>query len=370
MNSGFSNQKIVDQFIEECIKPMFPNCSVVSSGSGLVPGNMKNPPIRDLQFNTNNKHYVGSRYSFNRTHKFLHYTSLKGLFGILDSKELRMYNLRQMDDPNEVSYVLDALNLTSKSEYTTSLVKDGYYCLSMVEPKVEKFENSLDLWRRYGDDGRGVAIEIEFPKSHVKYWTQYHLSRVHYGDSGLIELRDWLDKCIQFMKANRLNLENLDSAMRIAKACHKREIYRLEKEVRLIYSLRRLLHVSDYKIVEMKQNDSNIHFDLSGSRKPTDYHTLEIESERWKNYTQLKGIEVTKKEAIRNYPQVKIKSVVFGYRIPHHEAGELCQFIHENLDKKVRFYDSPLRRYFTTEFNEKQFYGYKDPTHKSKPTEQ
>jgi len=369
MSFTFSNNKLVDQFVEDCIRPMFPNGSIMSSSSGIVSADAINPPIRSIDFNQNNKSYVGSSYSYSGVHKFLHYTSLKGLLGILDSKQLRLYNLKYMDDPHEVSYVLEKLEIAPQNQYLADRTRDGFYCLSMIEPRVEKSESSLDVWRRYGDDGRGVAIELEFQKSHISHWVQYHLSRVYYGDKELSKLIDWWSGCNDFMKLHSLKLDNLEKAFNVVRACHKKAIYRSEREVRLIYSIRGNTHFSDYKIDEKKLTNPSIHFDVSGNRKPTDYHTLEIESKRWKNFKPIKGFNVTQSEIKKIYPQVKIKRIIFGYRISKEDAGKLHHFIRFNLDQKVQFHYSPLRRYFTNDFNEKQFYGYKDPTHKSKSTE-
>ena len=359
MSTLFPNEDIVDEFVEECIQPMFPYGSIMSRSSGIVPGHVKNPPIREVDFSQSNKSYVGSKYFFNGSYKFLHYTTLKGLMGILDSRQLRLYNLKYMDDPHEVSHVIEALSQTSKSEYMADCKRDGFYCLSMVKPIVEKSEKSIDLWRKYGDDGRGVAIELEFQKRQAAHWYQYHLSPVYYGKKDLVELQKWWNGCNEFMLRKRLSLTNLERAFQIVKACHKRAIYQSEKEVRLIYSLRGSVHVSDYKIAEKKRNDNDIHFDVSGNGNPTDYHVLDLESDKWKKFKSLEGLNATKWDLKKLYPQVKIKRVIFGYRFPRKEAGDLCRFIRENLDRKVLFCDSPLRKHFSSDYKEEDLYGFK-----------
>ena len=110
-----------------------------------------------------NKRLKGTKFYYDIEKEFIHFTSLESLFGILNSKHLRLYNLPNMDDKYEIQYALKTLSfIDSDDEYKT---KEQLYIFSMCpssrilreEPKKKKHL----LWKLHGRDGLGVIIRLK-----------------------------------------------------------------------------------------------------------------------------------------------------------------------------------------------------------------
>ena len=109
------------------------------------------------------------------SHRIIHYTSENSLLRILDSNELWFGRIDQMNDASEYTHYWNAvekvlaqlLPQVSEEELKESLaVADGHirnaaFISSWCEYFDDTPEGSLQMWRAYGDAGRGVAAVID-----------------------------------------------------------------------------------------------------------------------------------------------------------------------------------------------------------------
>ena len=104
---------------DEIIKSIFPNA---------IPSMMVTIDNGDGKSGTwtlpeNNDSIIKQTYSINEEKYFIHYTSIDGLFGILNSCQLRLYNLFTLNDPFELQFALSNIGI--------KLTENDYYRYKM-----------------------------------------------------------------------------------------------------------------------------------------------------------------------------------------------------------------------------------------------
>lgn len=332
----------VAEFENTCLKPFFPHCRPASV-SAFGAGDVKKFGYAHIELSDDHNHIKGTPYEYKKPYLFLHYTSLNSLFSILKEGKIRMYNLQSMDDKHELNYAVDKLELKYRDEWEREWMNDGYYALSMVERDVETSKKSLDLWRRYGNDGKGVAIEFKFATRYRWEWNSFYLSKVLYGDSEFDFLLRWRNSIKKFEKETGFQIQGQNKMLHQLKAYHKRYPYHTEKEVRLIYSLQGLTTINETKLQKSKKSYERIHPDASRFSSPTDYFELELDYQKNRSFPNFSRVE--EKFIKRIYPQVSISKIIFGYRIRRSEAYELYTHLGEHYKDKypqIQFEDSTL----------------------------
>lgn len=88
-------------------------------------------------------------------HSYRHYTTVKSLLAILDSKSLQLSDLEKLNDPAE-------------EERTIAVLKHKHFVISFCHSGKE----SIPMWRTYGQDENGVCLEfrsLDFACSKEKY---------------------------------------------------------------------------------------------------------------------------------------------------------------------------------------------------------
>jgi hypothetical protein len=188
---------------------------------------------QEILFNipNDNKNLINSNYFYRKG--FIHFTSFSALNSILQERALRLYNLHNLNDPREFTFASRVLNLDDK---IVQDAKDNIFLISFCEKEILKnLTSEFNIWKLYGQNGKGVAI-IFSTQNNSSYWRDYHISKVFYGSSNrnvFIKLVDLMDE---------LNIEPPTIYIDFDKiaAFHKSNLYKLEKEVRLIYDCRQL----------------------------------------------------------------------------------------------------------------------------------
>lgn len=103
-----------------------------------------------------------------------HYTDKNGLYGILQSGNIWLSDIYQMNDPSEMRYGLTPVNdiadkLITGPNYQTR--EFGLHLKFMIDNSIRSIvqfyiasftqkENDLNQWRAYGDDGHGFALKF------------------------------------------------------------------------------------------------------------------------------------------------------------------------------------------------------------------
>lgn len=128
----------------------------------------------NLRIILNNVNTIKKTLSYNSDDKnFIHYTSLNTLNFLLPSKNgkdkssprLRLSNARQMNDPNEGYTFLELIGVKKEELPVTDYETSSFYFASMSQiGDGQNLEDSLPMWKQYGDDAKGVNLTY-----HAKY---------------------------------------------------------------------------------------------------------------------------------------------------------------------------------------------------------
>ncbi|MFL5766105.1 MAG: hypothetical protein ACJ77K_19325 [Bacteroidia bacterium] len=158
---------------------------------------------------------------------FIHFTSLEALYGILNSKHLRLYNLLNMDDKYELGYAKKSLSFLSSDKESED--KEGLYamsfCSSLVVLNEEPKKKKHLLWKLHGRDGHGVIIRFKIYND-LSTWYNFYLAKCFYD----------LDNFYAIKELNEVtDKEILDAKL----GCFiKLPIYEFENEIRLVFDKR------------------------------------------------------------------------------------------------------------------------------------
>lgn len=185
-----------------------------------------NPDTRDytsLSLCSCNRHYFESDYYLKDENQFIHFCSAKKMYSIINSGQIRLYNLSHQNDKDEFKF---AAQLLGESPLACEKIRRRIYSLSMCRSETEA---DLTLWRLYGDDTKGVGLKLKIVNNPF-YWMQYHLSQIYYGN--IEKLLTYKSRKDEFEKTNKFRfIIGLERFL----GFHKSEHYSVEKEVRLIY---------------------------------------------------------------------------------------------------------------------------------------
>lgn len=210
-----------------------------------------------------NQNIIDSQYSYKGELKFIHFSSLFAIQSILNTKTIRLYNLHNLNDPREYSFAGDLVTFNSENKEDA---KNNMYLLSMCKTDIltGPAEFEYNMWRLYGQNGNGICILFDFSLSPPQYnWRDYFLSEVFYGSNSLKKL----------IKVNRLltkyENENPKTLIDIGQIAtfHKSNLYKLEKEVRLLFDCRekKTVQASKYHDSLEKQISPIIDSDITKS---------------------------------------------------------------------------------------------------------
>ena len=206
--------------------------------------------------------------SFPEENKLFHYTTLKGLFGIIGANDIFVSHVRYLNDVSEVThgqelaiYALRKLamklrfgNFSKVLERTAKIILENgvkdYFVASF-----SKVEDDLTQWRSYGkDSGVCIGFDLSTPLSFLHFWLP-RLARAVYRSGDKLKLilflvhrylaeyradlnrshsiPDWAHEA--YAKSLARKLENEFSRF-------KHECFSSEREIRLIISGEERLH--------------------------------------------------------------------------------------------------------------------------------
>jgi hypothetical protein len=278
---------------------------------------------------------LDSPYFYTKPYTFIHYTSVQSLMHILRSKKLRLYNLEGMDDKQEFVVPLKYLS-KNLSAYQIGEIKKRIFCLSLCETSLEDKMQSLSAWREYGDKGNGVGIVLSFEEKYSKQWVYFMLSKIHYANTAHRKFQA-IDKMYnEFKVKHNLTVNSFDNILYKYFAFHKHNMYKVEKEVRLIYCQ----GLSHY-------DEPSAHVDINRKNEKTSFIELELEwdwDEKTREFIIKKGITP---HMVR--PVISIDKIIFGYHIANNAKYEIAEVIHEltkDFKKKPEIVDSKLKEQF------------------------
>ncbi len=277
-----------------------------------------------------NQKLKNTMFYYNKEKEFIHFTSIEALFGILNSKHIRMYNLPNMDDKYELEYALNALSFINTE--VKNKINEHLYVLSMCsaslilneEPKKKKHL----LWKLHGQDGKGIIIKLKI-ENDLSSWHNYYLTKCFYT----------LDNFQAIEELHKItNTELLDTKL----ACFiKLPIYEFENEIRLVFDKRYSGCIKDkenvikYPVVypDKLNRDENISY--------VQLPLLNFFRNNPEAYpTPPNGLQL-------NYeiPKISISEIILGYRLNDNDL--------KNIQEKIKSYDrnilvrlSDLKQYY------------------------
>lgn len=180
-----------------------------------------------------NKSFLNSKYFFSEKPKFIHFTTLLAARSIISEKNIRLYNLNNLNDPREYSFSGNLIRFNNENKDDA---RDNIFLLSMCHPELlsNSIKDEFNMWRLYGENGKGVGLELNFNESHPGNWKHYHLSKIYYGARSrktLQELSNFLNEREDLLPKVVVDLGQI--------ACfHKSNLFALENETRLLFDNR------------------------------------------------------------------------------------------------------------------------------------
>jgi len=276
-----------------------------------------------------NKKLVDTKF-YSDEKDFIHFTSIEALFGILNSKHLRLYNLMNMDDKYELDYALKALSFL-RPEYINEL-KEKLYVLSMCssteileeDPKKKKHI----LWKLHGRDGKGVILRLKI-ENNANSWNNFYLTKCFY------ELESF--KAIKELNELTSN-EHLD--VKVASFI-KLPIYEFENEVRLVFDRfnsgaivnenKDLIYPVTY-LDKLTNKDNISYFQLPLYNFYKGKESVYVNPPNFTNETY-------------EIPKISIQQIILGYRYSENDLKNLRERI-EKFDSSIKVSLSELKEYY------------------------
>lgn len=239
------------------------------------------------------------------SNSFVHFTSLKALHSILNEGVIRMYNLQNVNDPNEFSFT--ASNFGFDAEKLNEFKKKTFV-FSMCSSSLLDSEDILTLWRLYGNDGNDCLIEFEIIPDIIPGGSpKINLANVVYKDLNYKEFFEE-NKRFETQHGCRTNLEEL--VQKIA-FFQKKPLYKVEKEVRVVYNGSVSPAYATYKNLNLPKYFTQYGYDFSSQGDIVLYFKLDL-------FRKNPG-----------FPKIRIKKIQLGFKNNESKLKEYKKHIAE-----------------------------------------
>ncbi len=311
----------IEAFNREVMRPVFPNWDVrsafaITGGKEMRAGNIS------LHNEISNRNNIGSPYSYNKKHIFVHYTSLQNCIQIVKEKKIRLYSLKNMDDKEEFSLSSKKAGLVL-SEYEDERIKEKIFCFSMSEYNNELSKNNLSLWRSFGQDGKGIGIVFSIESEKKKDWFNYTLSKVFYKEKDLDKYSEFFKRYEDFKLKHKLVINNFSALLYRYFSFHKNSIYKDEREIRLLYTC----NPDTYTEYGRKPL-----WELNGNQTLRNYIELDLEWQ-FDEETRNKLISNNFNPDIQVNPIIRIEKILLGYRLTNFNFRDLQRVLFQYKNK-------------------------------------
>lgn len=153
------------------------------------------------------------------------YTTMSTLFEILKNGKIRLNSIISMNDKTETSFLSDLMKNHDEPTETTELATIRANCTHIISFSTNT--DNLDMWRWYGDDGKGVCMVFERDVTKDEY-----VMSVAYVDAAL---QKQIDKIRRYL--SDLKKEGVDFRFHLLEDYRhyiKPKEYRPEGECRMI----------------------------------------------------------------------------------------------------------------------------------------
>lgn len=180
----------------------------------------------------------------------------------------------------------------------------------------EQSNESFEMWRLYGGDGKGVGIVFEIDCHNVRDWFGHYLSSMNYSDQENQELQinNLLGEISQLWERNQYpqiaDSSKFPEILIALLSFHKDSIWKVEDEVRLVvvttentapYKLISSLSFEDYSSIRQ------IDLEIFTNPHPDDIvvHSDPLTNQMNKHLKEWKA---------SHYPLLRLKEIIVGYK--------------------------------------------------------
>lgn len=294
-------------------------------------------------------HLNESAYHYNGPLRFIHYTSsIHRAIEVFQRRAFRLSSMDSFNDPQEFNFIAKNSHFSNlrpkvlNEKQWMNIIKSWRgktFAFSFCKYE-DEYDESFEMWRLYGGDGRGAAIVFEIDPTNVPMWFGHYLSSVQYGDSEdqslpinqlLNDVRELWERypypqINEFTKFPEILLAIL--------SFHKDSIWNIENEVRLVVTTTD--DSKGYKkISTLSYNDF----------RPIQQIELEIFSNRMDHEMQDDSDSIDSRlrksqqfwKASHN-PVIRIKEIIVGYNHRPETVERLSQLVFDlSYDSKIPF---------------------------------
>jgi hypothetical protein len=272
-------------------------------------------------------------YYYHDELKFVHWTSIENLVSIINNQEIRLYNLINSDDEQEFEYSAKALDLDDRR---IRLIKENYFTFSFCK---KNELNNPHLWKTYGKDFSGVAIEFSIVNK-PENWSSYLVSKISYEFPDVFAA---YQKDINILKRKYNNEIELDFDIWRFAGFHKAELYQPENEVRLSVCF-------PFKYTDDRLKIARNQFRIDGKRnRIVTYIPLQLwigfEKAYPKDFYPKGELQMQTEKELAGKPHIKIDNIHFGpnCKLTNLEYGEYRDALQEMISFQLGYsLDLPL----------------------------
>lgn len=291
MNREEYLDNVSDEFMS-ILHKYIPNKMIVGNGYSEMSFNAR--------LSNENKAFSESQYYYKRDKKFVHWTSIRNLMSIINYREIRLYNLYNSSDSDEFRYAAEKLNLADNQiDYSKKYLYTFSFC------KASELSN-CDLWKDYGKNYKGVALEFEIVNNPSK-WNNFMLSEVFYKiPRDFLEMEEELNKFHEKYPGSKTFID-LGKLI----AFHKKPDFSKELEIRLSTYF-------PFNNTEAYEKFCNTEFRFEKGRpRETDYFGLKLWVDNESPFVKSdnpefdRRLDVSESYFVQN-PQIKITNIYFG----------------------------------------------------------
>jgi hypothetical protein len=306
-------------------------------------------------------HLQGSEYEYKGPFRFIHYTSsLQRAIEIIQKKAFRISSLNSFNDPQEFNFIarnrhFSNLKPNSLSNETWKKLIESWrkriFAMSFCKYN-DIHDESFEMWRLYGGNGKGVGIVFEIENQNIQNWFGHYLCSVKYGDSEdqQLPINQLLNEIGQLWEKHPY--PQIDPSSKFPEiliallSFHKDSIWKIEDEVRLAVVTTE--GTPTYKPISSLSNDDHrsvhhIDLEIFSNVHPDD---LVVSSDETMNQI----IKSHREWRTSHYPIIRIKELVVGYK---HQADTIERFkkcivenAHENRIPFIHVIQSNLAQKF------------------------
>jgi hypothetical protein len=214
--------------------------------------------------------------------EFIHYTNLTSAMNILNSGNIRLYNCLNMNDPMEIKHLLEQSEIEFSDEEISTYQRE-HFIFSACRFNSNEDED-FNLWRLYGENGKGVGIVFEIDEK-IKNWSNRYLQNVKYQMEDSRKIAAFFEYHKQFNETHDL-FQNKPDLFALLAAGVKNQVWSIEKEFRIIveYQLDMCAIIFEQKINSLFTY-SGIQNNLSNKEVLSLFSTLKFIEPRIKSNT-------------------------------------------------------------------------------------